>query len=114
MSDEDEAFDQDEEDEEIEADAEEVSDIDVDEVEEVVADDDEDEPDAIAAKPVGRTARGETSEAHSVEARDKVRKSLAADVEAFLARGGSIKTIAEDQRAETPKKPDSSFGRRSV
>ena len=116
MSDEDDVFDQDEEDDEIEADAEEGSDIDVDEVEEGVADedDDEEEPDAIAAKPVGRAARGETSEAHSVEARDKVRKSLAADVEAFLARGGSIKTIAEDQRAETPKKPDSSFGRRTV
>jgi hypothetical protein len=113
MSDEDEAFDQDDEDEEIEADAEETADIDVDEVDEV-DDDEEDEPDAIAAKPVGRAARGETSEAHSVEARDKVRKSLAADVEAFLARGGSIKTVAEDQRAEAPKKPDSSFGRRSV
>jgi SutA RNAP-binding domain len=113
MSDEDEAFEQDEDEEEIEADAEETADLDVDEVDEV-AEDDEAEPDAIAAKPVGRVTRGETIEAHSVEARDKVRKSLAADVEAFLARGGSIKTIAEDQRAEAPKKPDSNFGRRSV
>jgi SutA RNAP-binding domain len=114
MSDEDEAFDQDEEDDELEADADEAAAIDVDDVDEAVDDDEEEEPDAIAAKPVARTARSETSEAHSVEARDKVRKSLAADVEAFLARGGSIKTIAEDQRAEAPKKPDSSFGRRSV
>jgi hypothetical protein len=112
MSDEDEAFDQDEDDE-IEAEADDTADIDVDEVDDVVEDDDE-ESEAIAAKPVGRVARSESPEAHSIEARDKVRKSLAADVEAFLARGGSIQTIAEDRRTETPKKPDSSFGRRSV
>jgi len=113
MSDEDEAFDQDEDDE-IEAEADDAADI--EEVEDVDADDDvdEEESDAIAAKPVSRAARSETPEAHSIEARDKVRRSLAADVEAFLARGGSIQTITEDQRNETPKKPDSSFGRRSV
>jgi SutA RNAP-binding domain len=113
MSDEDEAFDQDEDDEEIEADADDAPGIDVDEGDEVGEDDDE-EADASVAKPVGRAARGEVPEAHSVEARDEVRKSLAADVEAFLARGGSIQTVADDQRAEAPKKPDSSFGRRSV
>ena len=116
MSDEDEAFDQDEDDE-IEAAADDTADIDVEDVDEVedVVEDDEEQSGAIAAKPVSRAAaRSESPEAHSIEARDKVRKSLAADVEAFLARGGSIQTISEDQRTETPKKPDSSFGRRSV
>ncbi len=111
MSDEDEAFDQDDDDE-LEADADAAADIDVDD-EAVVDDEDEDEQ-AIAAKPVKRAAREEVPEAHSVEARAKVRDSLAADVEAFLARGGSIKKVADDDRAEAPKKSDSSYGRGSI
>ena len=112
MSDEDEAFDQDEdEDEELEADADAAADIDVDD--EAAIEEEEDE-EAVAAKPVKRAARGEVPEAHSVEARAKLRNSLAADVEAFLARGGSIKKVSEDDRADPPKKPGSSYGRGSV
>ena len=110
MSDEDDAFDQDEEDE-LEADGDAAPDIDVDE-EEVSAEEDDEE--AIAAKPVGRASRAEAVEAHSVEARAKVRNSLAADVEAFLARGGSIQKVADDQRADPPKKPESNYGRGSI
>jgi hypothetical protein len=110
MSDEDEVFDQDEE-EELEADADAAADIDVDD--DVTADAEEDE-EAIAAKPVKRAAREEIPEAHSVEARAKIRNSLAADVEAFLARGGSIKKVADDHRADPPKKPESNYGRGSI
>jgi hypothetical protein len=38
---------------------------------------------------------------------------LAADVEAFLKRGGSIQEVADDQRAEPAKKSDGNYGRGS-
>src|SRR5262245_10452330 len=113
MSDEDEAFDQDEdenEDEELEASA----DDDSGDPAEAIEASDEDEEDAPAATPVGRAARGEVPEAHSVAARAALRNTLAADVEAFLKRGGSIQEIADDQRAEPAKKSDSSYGRGSA
>src|SRR5262245_49883497 len=114
MSDEDEACDQAEEDEnedeELEASAD--DDDSGDPVEAIeAADDDEDAP---AATPVGRATRGEAPEAHSVAARAALRNTLAADVEAFLKRGGSIQEIADDQRAEPAKKSDSSYGRGSA
>jgi hypothetical protein len=109
MSDEDEVFDQDEQDDEadeLEADADEDSGDAVEAIE--AADEDED---AVVATPVGRAARGEIPEAHSVAARAALRNTLAADVEAFLARGGSIQEVADDQRAEPAKKSDTSYGR---
>jgi hypothetical protein len=109
MSDEDEVFDQDDdEDEELEASA----DDDSDPVEAIEAADDEE--DVPAATPVGRAARSEIPEAHSVAARAALRNTLAADVEAFLARGGSIQEVADDQRAEPAKKSDSNYGRGSA
>jgi hypothetical protein len=110
MSDEDEVFGQDDdEDEELEASADDDS---VDPVEAIEAADDEEE--VPAATPVGRAARGELPEAHSVAARAALRNTLAADVEAFLARGGSIQEVADDQRAEPAKKSDSNYGRGSA
>jgi hypothetical protein len=106
MSDEDEAFDQDEEEEELKADADENS---GDAVEAIEAADEEEE--AVVATPVGRAARSEAPEAHSVAARAALRNTLAADVEAFLKRGGSIQEVADDQRAEPAKKSDSNYGR---
>jgi len=112
MSDEDEAFDQDDqegdEEEELEADADEDSGDAVEAIEAV----DEDE-DAVVATPAGRAARSEIAEAHSVAARAALRSTLAADVEAFLARGGSIQEVADDHRAEPAKKSDSNYGRGS-
>ena len=49
--------------------------------------------------------------AHSVTARAPVRSQLAADVEAFLAAGGSIVEVPRDFRADPPKRPDSLYGR---
>jgi len=105
MSDEDETFDQDEE-KELEADGDDAS--------EAVAENDTDEDEVVAAVPAGRAARAELPEAHSVAARAAIRNTLAADVEAFLARGGSIQEVADDQHADPPKKPDNTYGRGSV
>ena len=62
----------------------------------------------------GRAKRVEVEALHTVAAREDVRKRLAADVEAFLKRGGSIQDVAQDVRADPPKKPESNYGRGSI
>lgn len=109
MSDEDEGFEQEEEEELTDA----------DDADEIVADADAgadvevDEEEAVAA-PVGRTRKLEQVEVHSAAARAALRNTIAADVEAFLARGGSIEKVADDHRADPPKKPESNYGRGSI
>ena len=110
MSDEDNDADfQDEEEEEL---------SDADDADEVVADaeaeeDVEAEEGAVAA-PAGRARKAEQVEVHSTAARAALRDTIAADVEAFLKRGGSIEKVADDQRADPPKKPESNYGRGSI
>lgn len=110
MSDEDESFDQEEEEEEL---------SDADDSDEVVADAEADadvevdEEEAVAA-PVGRARKVEQVEVHSTAARAALRDTIAADVEAFLKRGGSIEKVADDHRADPPKKPESNYGRGSI
>lgn len=55
-----------------------------------------------------------SAEVHSIAAREPLRSRLAADVEAFLARGGSIQEVPRDYRADPPKRPDTSYGRGSI
>ena len=93
---------------------------DADDADEVVADTDaetdaevEDEEEAVAA-PVGRARKVEQVEVHSTAARAALRDTIAADVEAFLKRGGSIEKVADDHRADPPKKPESNYGRGSI
>jgi hypothetical protein len=54
------------------------------------------------------------SDVHSVSAREPERSQLAADLEAFLARGGNIQEVPKDFRADPPKRPESSYGRGSI
>jgi hypothetical protein len=54
------------------------------------------------------------TDVHGVMAREPVRSQLAADVEAFLARGGNIQEVPRDFRADPPKRPESSYGRGSI
>jgi hypothetical protein len=110
MSDEDNDADfQDEEEEEL---------SDADDADEVVADADADEDveaeEGAVAAPAGRARKAEQVEVHSTAARAALRDTIAADVEAFLKRGGSIEKVADDQRADPPKKPESNYGRGSI
>src|SRR5215510_10151098 len=114
MADEDEELDpvEDDEDEEI---------GDSDDATDAVADGDaeadvevEDEDEEVTAAPASRTRKLEQVEVHSSAARAALRDTIAADVEAFLKRGGSIEKVAADQRADPPKKPESNYGRGSV
>jgi hypothetical protein len=69
-------------------------------------------PRRVAAR--SRTKREESEALHTVAAREDLRRKLAADVEAFLKRGGAIQDVPQDVRAEAPKKSDSTYGRGSV
>ena len=108
MADEDEEFAQQEEEEELEGD-------DADDATEAVAEADAvDADEEVVAAPAGRARKVEPEEVHSSAARAALRNTIAADVEAFLARGGSIKQVADDHRADPPKKPESNYGRGSI
>lgn len=50
----------------------------------------------------------------SLAARNKVRESMAADVEAFLARGGKIQQVEDNVMSDPPRKPTSSYGSRPI
>ncbi len=55
-----------------------------------------------------------TETMHTVSARDKARKQLEADLEAYLKTGGSVEAVAHDYRADPPKKPENNYGRGSI
>ena len=108
MTDEDEEFAGEEDEDELEGD-------DADDPTEAVAEADAaDVDEEVVATPAGRTRKAEPEEVHSSAARAALRNTIAADVEAFLARGGSIKQVADDHRADPPKKPESNYGRGSI
>lgn len=63
----------------------------------------------------GSTAAAEDSaEERTVASRQKLREEMAADVEAFLARGGKIAQIEPNVTADPPRKPDSDYGSRPI
>jgi hypothetical protein len=102
-----------EEDDDFADDEEEEVEVDADDTTEAVASTDEEEEEAVAA-PI-RARKVEEAEVHSSAARAALRNTLAADVEAFLKRGGSIQQVATDDGDDAqPKKPDDHVGRRSV
>ncbi|WLQ12257.1 hypothetical protein O5O45_21260 [Hahella aquimaris] len=50
------------------------------------------------------------SESQSLAIKNKIREQLQSDIEAFLQRGGQVQTIANDVRADPPRKPDMQYG----
>lgn len=52
--------------------------------------------------------------ATSNSAHEEVRQSLAADVEAFLARGGQIEQVEDNVMGDPPRKPQSNYGSRPI
>ncbi|MAD45424.1 MAG: hypothetical protein CMH98_10490 [Oceanospirillaceae bacterium] len=50
----------------------------------------------------------------SLEARNKLRESMAAEVEAFLSRGGNIQKIDDNVMADPPRKPQTNYGSRPI
>ena len=74
--------------------------------------DDEEEGTPARGKPAAAAVAVE--DVANVEARRQVREQLETDVEAFLRKGGQIVEIADDVRADPPKKPESKYGTRSI
>jgi len=60
------------------------------------------------------SAEASAADPYSIEAREPARSQLAADVEAFLARGGNISEVPRDFRADPPKRPESNYGRGAI
>jgi len=78
-----------------------------------LADDDsaDDEDGESGSKKV--LADSEDSTGSAIE-RQKLREAMAADVEAFLARGGNIQTIEANVMADPPRKPQTNYGSRPI
>ncbi len=51
------------------------------------------------------------TDVHTVSSRERLRNELAADVEAFLRRGGAIEAIVQEQRADQPRPPTVGYDR---
>ena len=111
MADEDEDFDREEDEEEELSDSDDATEAVTDSDADVEVDDEDEE---VTAAPAARSRKIEQVEVHSSAARAALRDTIAADVEAFLKRGGSIEKVAADQRADPPKKPESNYGRGSI
>lgn len=47
---------------------------------------------------------------YSAAEKERVRSQLQADIEAFLAQGGQVKQVADNVRADPPRKPDNQYG----
>ncbi|MDX1451290.1 MAG: hypothetical protein R3183_01950 [Oleiphilaceae bacterium] len=52
----------------------------------------------------------DVSSESSEEQRNDVRNQLNSDVEAFLKNGGRVQQIADNVRADPPKKPNMTYG----
>jgi len=50
-------------------------------------------------------------DAHTIRAREAERTSLRADIDAFLAGGGKVTSIAASLRADVPSKPKNNYGK---
>ncbi|BFM18620.1 hypothetical protein R50073_48030 [Maricurvus nonylphenolicus] len=50
----------------------------------------------------------------SISSRDKVRKQLEDEVEAFLAKGGQIDQVAPNVTADPPQKPQNNYCSRPI
>ncbi|MCU0973566.1 MAG: hypothetical protein MUF80_06385 [Burkholderiales bacterium] len=51
------------------------------------------------------------TDVHTVSSRERMRNELAADVEAFLRRGGAIEAIVHEQRTDLRRPPTVGYDR---
>jgi len=74
-------------------------------------DDQEDAASAVADAPV---SMDDETGLHTVASRERIRRQMEADVEAFLARGGAIYHIDPHVMADPPRRPVSAYGSRPI
>lgn len=51
---------------------------------------------------------------HTVASRERIRRQMEADVEAFLARGGAIHHVDPHVMVDPPRRPVSAYGSRPI
>lgn len=86
-----------------------------DELEASADDDSGDDSDSDSDNSDNEDLAAAAASAHSsLAARNKVRESMAAEIEAFLARGGQIQQVDDNVMADPPRKPQSSYGSRPI
>lgn len=56
------------------------------------------------------TALADCSSESTQLVRNSVRQKLTSDVESFLSKGGNVQKIANNVRADPPKKPSMNYG----
>lgn len=85
---------------------------------EIEMDDDFNGEDDIAANDSGEESaqvQAADDDSYSSEAaRRRMREAMAAEVEAFLSRGGCIQQIEDNVMADPPRKPQTSYGSRPI
>lgn len=52
--------------------------------------------------------------ARTPQANEELRTELANEVEAFLAKGGSVEKIEKGHRVDVPRKPENKYGSRPI
>ena len=73
--------------------------------------DDTDDADDVSPEDLVAAAASTHS---SLDAHNKVRNAMQAEIEAFLAKGGKIQKIEDNVMADPPKKPTSNYGSRPI
>ena len=68
-----------------------------------------DDVDVGESEPVG-PADDAAVDPFNVAARKKAREHLTRDMEEFMKRGGEIRQIADNVRADPPRKPSTDYG----
>ena len=59
-------------------------------------------------------SREESADSRTLASRKRIRKQMGDEIEAFLARGGTINKIDPHVTADPPQKPTSNYGQRPI
>ena len=77
--------------------------------------DDDDAEAGNAGKKARKSAASEDEDSGaSVAAKERERQLLAAQIEAFLARGGKVQEVGDDVLNDPPRKPEAKYGSRPI
>jgi len=59
-------------------------------------------------------SREDTAAARTVASRERIRRQMEEDMQAFLSKGGAIQHIAPNVLGDPPRKPSTSYGSRPI
>ena len=59
-------------------------------------------------------SRDDTADSRTVASRQRLRDQLSDEIQAFLAKGGTINRVETSVCADPPKRPSSTYGQRPI